>query len=79
MTVIEQGIPIPNARELAAKIRAVLAQMKVDDSALFTPEVYVSKNLYVAIRVNIHRYSSANGKDFVSRREGDGFRVWRTK
>lgn len=79
MPVIEQGIAIPTRRgcNISAKVVPVLEQMNVGDSALFDPSEYRSKDFFTAIRVTIFRFGKSSNKEFVSKKDGDGYRVWR--
>lgn len=69
MVKIDKGIPVPTETRVRAS-KYPLAEMEVGDS-FFTEK---------DIKGMISRFAAKhNGKKFVTRKEGDGIRVWRTK
>ncbi|CAB4149813.1 hypothetical protein UFOVP555_37 [uncultured Caudovirales phage] len=76
MATIEKGVPIPLAGGKHKGEILPLAQLEVGDS------VYVDDLVgsYGALRVRVAKENRRpNGKRFITRREGDGTRVWRAE
>jgi len=74
---IEKGRPLPPARRSAEEIVPELAQMKVGDS-IFIPNEAGSGNPPVS-GLHVMIYGVRADRQFETRYEDDGLRVWRTK
>lgn len=66
MIEIDKNVPIPEKRERKGKYP--FPKMEVGDS-FFTKSD--------GVKAALSRYSKAHGVDLISRKEGDGFRIWR--
>lgn len=63
---IEKGVPVPPSSHLNTKYP--FAQMEVGDSIHAT-------NFHAPNAA--HQWGKTNGRKFASRKEGDGYRIWR--
>lgn len=80
MIKIDNKVPVPRS-VIDPEIQAALIKMNVGDSFFleFDPRV-VRKTFYYNISVNIRKYRFKNmTKQFKTREDQTGIRVWRTK
>lgn len=83
---IEKNIPLPSSlrdtknsklrKSAAGRDRIPFQEMEVGDSVLVPLDFDGSANPHALVRVQAYRASSG-GKKYISKKQPDGFRVWR--
>lgn len=73
MFVIEQGIPMPERRTMQVGNTIGMRKMQVGDSMFLPGGSYAANRAFWAAK----KYFARDNKKLVSKKDGDGIRIWR--